>query len=84
MGDLTEEERKVAEKEFREFSRAVAATGFAAIRPAKGDPFVEGSHTLVGSESSLAPHGTVAKCVAWGYRNGDRIIRPAEVILSQR
>lgn len=80
--DLTESERSYTERDVRDFARAVLQTGLEPIRPTAGDPFVEAHLQATGYETSEIPAGSVVRCLSWGYRNGSRVIRRAEVTIS--
>src|SRR5918911_1565193 len=53
--------------------------------PAEGAEFDPRQHEAVGSQpSSAVPEGHVLHVARQGYRKGDRVIRPAQVIVATR
>lgn len=75
----SEERLQRFEREFKDLSAALAATGFSVIRPEPGDRVQEGLHVVVSTEKSERPAGEIVGIERWGFQNGVRIIRPAEV-----
>lgn len=66
----------------RQFSEALRAAGIEAIDPL-GEPFDSRWHEALGhAESALMPPDHVVTVVAPGYRLGDRLLRPARVLVS--
>ena len=75
----SEERLQRFEREFKDLSATLAATGFSVIRPEPGDRVQEGLHVVVSTEKSERPAGEIIGIERWGFQNGVRIIRPAEV-----
>jgi len=66
----------------RQFSEALRAAGIEAIDPL-GEPFDSRWHEALGhAESATMPADHVVTVVAPGYRLGDRLLRPARVLIS--
>ncbi len=67
------------------YGQLLSAVGLTPIEPAAGDMFDDGMHTAIGVEYGTAyPENSVFRVVRRGYRMGDEIVRPAEVIVSKR
>ncbi len=71
--------REALEKTFKDFCRIMIPMGFDVIRPKPGELFDDRIHQAI-SESRPGIL-TISRCVAWGYRSGDQILQPAQVIL---
>jgi len=66
----------------RQFSEAFKAAGITAIDPL-GEPFDSAWHEALGhAPSATVPADHVVTVVAPGYRLGDRLLRPARVLIS--
>ncbi len=50
---------------------------------AMGAPFDPNLHEAIGQEESDAPPGSVAKVLQTGYKLGDRLLRPALVVIAK-
>ena len=75
--------RRALEKTLADFRRLVTPLGLDLIAPEAGSPFDERVHRAIGAAAAPGlPDGVVARCAAWGYRAGDEIIAPAEVLLA--
>ena len=75
--------RRAIEKTLADFRRLVAPIGLDLIAPEAGSPFDERAHRAIGAAGAPGlPDGVVARCAAWGYRVGDEIVAPAEVLLA--
>ncbi|MCE5247122.1 nucleotide exchange factor GrpE [bacterium] len=75
--------RRAIEKTLADFRRLVAPIGLDLIAPEAGSPFDERAHRAIGAAAAPGlPDGVVARCAAWGYRVGDEIVAPAEVLLA--
>lgn len=80
---LPADRRTVLEEVVRACERIVGRRGLTLIRPQPGDPFVPGEHRAVKSEyHPEIEKNSIVSCVAWGIREGSRIVRSAEVVLS--
>ena len=63
----------------------LSAMSITPIEPAAGDKFDDRLHTAVGLEyGTIYPANSVFRVIRRGYRVGDNIVRPAEVIVSKR
>ena len=63
----------------------LSAMSITPIEPAAGDKFDDRLHTAVGLEyGTIYPANSVFRVIRRGYRMGDNIVRPAEVIVSKR
>jgi molecular chaperone GrpE len=66
----------------RQFSEALKGAGITAIDPL-GEPFDPAWHEALGhAPSATVPADHVVQVVAPGYRLGDRLLRPARVLIS--
>ncbi len=66
------------------YSQLLSAAGLAPIDPAVGDRFDEQMHMAIGLEYSTAyPENSVFRVIRKGYRAGDNVVRPSEVIVSK-
>ena len=67
------------------YDQLLSAMGVIPIEPAAGDKFDDRMHTAVGLEyGTTYPANSVFRVIRKGYRVGDKIVRPAEVIVSKR
>ena len=67
------------------YDQLLSAMGVIPIEPAAGDKFDDRMHTAVGLEyGTTYPANSVFRVIRKGYRVGDNIVRPAEVIVSKR
>jgi molecular chaperone GrpE len=67
------------------YRQLLSASSLTPIEPAAGDKFDDGMHTAIGLEYGTAyPEDSVFRVIRKGYRIGDNIVRPAEVIISKR
>ena len=67
------------------YDQLISAMSITPIEPAAGDKFDDRLHTAVGLEyGTIYPANSVFRVIRRGYRVGDNIVRPAEVIVSKR
>ena len=67
------------------YDQLLSAMGVIPIEPAAGDKFDDRMHTAIGLEyGTTYPANSVFRVIRKGYRVGDKIVRPAEVIVSKR
>ncbi len=67
------------------YSQMLSASGLAQIDLSVGDKFDEKMHIAVGLEySTTYPENSVFRVIRKGYRIGDNVVRPSEVIVSKR
>lgn len=67
------------------YDQLLSAMGVIPIEPAAGDKFDDRMHNAVGLEyGTTYPANSVFRVIRKGYRVGDKIVRPAEVIVSKR
>lgn len=67
------------------YDQLLSAMGIIPIEPAAGDKFDDRMHTAIGLEyGTTYPANSVFRVIRKGYRVGDNIVRPAEVIVSKR
>lgn len=67
------------------YSQLLSASGLTPIEPAAGEKFDDRTHTAIGLEYGTAyPEDSVFRVIRKGYRIGDTVVRPAEVIISKR
>jgi molecular chaperone GrpE len=65
-------------------NRALGDLGLSKI-PALGQPFDPNVHEAIGTEpTSEAPDNTVTAVMSAGYKMGDKVIRPAKVIVAKK
>lgn len=82
MPDLEPMMQRAYQKQADDMQQLFQATGLAVIRPEPGAAFDDRLHQAEGSEPAAGlPVDSVAACLDWGYRNGDRLIEPAKVRL---
>lgn len=66
-----------------EFERALANQGISFIRPKRGDEFNPGMHEAVTRHPDKdVPPGAIVDAFQTGYRLGDRVLRPAKVVVA--
>ena len=69
---------------FRKLQTLLETEGVTAIRPEPGTAFDPAEQEVVyGEPSSEYPEGMVTSILRPGYRNGSRVLRPAQVVLAQ-
>ena len=67
------------------YDQLLSAMDIIPIEPAAGDKFDDRMHTAIGLEyGTTYPANSVFRVIRKGYRVGDNIVRPAEVIVSKR
>jgi molecular chaperone GrpE len=66
----------------RQFTHAFERTEVTAIE-AEGKPFDPNLHEAIGQQESDEPPGTVVSVLQKGYKLGDRLLRPALVIVAK-
>ncbi|RZN42765.1 MAG: nucleotide exchange factor GrpE [Methanophagales archaeon ANME-1-THS] len=67
------------------YGQLLSASGLTPIEPAAGDKFDDRMHTAIGLEYGTAyPENSVFRVIRKGYRIGDNVVRPAEVVISKR
>jgi len=85
LSELDARYRKAIEKNCADFQRIIAPLGLDVISPQPGDPFEERWHTVTSEEGSAAfGSGRIVRCVSWGFRSGDQVLQPAEVVIAKR
>jgi molecular chaperone GrpE len=68
----------------KQFQRALTDFGLVEILAKPGDPFDPNIHEAVGHiESADYPEGTVIEQLQSAYKLGDRLLRPARVVVSK-
>lgn len=66
-----------------EFERALGNQGVSAIKPQKGDEFDAGLHEAVTQQpSDEVEPGRIIESFQTGYKLGDRVLRPAKVVIA--
>lgn len=76
LPDLSHERRETWKRAAADFGRRVRKLGFEIINPEPGSPIEEGQVSI---RSVSGQPEVVEQVLSWGYRNGARIIRPAEI-----
>jgi len=67
------------------YGQLLSASSLIPIEPATGDKFDDRMHNAIGLEYGTAyPENSVFRVIRKGYRIGDTVVRPAEVIISKR
>jgi molecular chaperone GrpE len=66
----------------RQFQTALERLDVTAV-DALGKPFDPNLHEAIGQEESDAPAGTIVKVLQTGYKLGDRLLRPALVVVAR-
>lgn len=67
------------------YGQLLSASGLTSIEPAAGDKFDDRMHNAIGLEYGTAyPEDSVFRMIRKGYRVGNNVVRPAEVIISKR
>jgi|GEM_PF-2143602 len=71
-------------KILREFEKIVQKRGLSRIAPSPNDPFDEGLHLIQSSQSlpDVKPE-LILKCERWGYQYGTKILKKADVTVSE-
>lgn len=82
--DADERLRRTWQRAADSFCRMAQRHGFGRIAPEPGEPFVPGLHRAVSVEGDPARATTVAECVAWGYQNGPRVYKLADVRVTEQ
>ena len=80
MPGLDESRRQAWKRAGDAFIRLAQRQGLAVIAPQPGEPYVEGLHKVTESLGDRRAATVIAVGVSWGYQNGSRLYRPAEVI----
>jgi molecular chaperone GrpE len=69
----------MVKKQLDEF---LANQGVTAIDTQAGQPFDHNVHEALQREASDQPEGTILRVVRKGYKNKDRLLRPANVVVA--
>lgn len=81
MAGLDESRRQAWKRAGDAFIRLAQRQGLSVIAPQPGEPYIEGLHKATEIRGDRRRATVVAACVTWGYQNGSRLYRPAEVIV---
>lgn len=80
--DVNPDRRDAWSRAATSFARYARQVGLDLIYPQPGDPYLPTHHRITEVIGEAAGATVVAKCEAWGYRNGADVIRPADVVIS--
>lgn len=79
----TAERRPVLSKCLQDLDRSMRSVGLERIEPKAGEPFDDQLFEAKSfDEDTALPRGVVARCLAWGFRFGHQVIKPAQVAIA--